>query len=172
MKTFKEQCRIASLATLIVIASIFMISGKSLADMCCYVVPVEVTLKNGVSKNGFLILYGNEIRGFEKDEGPVMKTISFGMNMTSTAQRIWDSLDYAFDVIEISNTAVTIRIAHTAHTVHRVNHFFTDKGLPFSPTYRTSKEGLLRYELNSLPMSELRLVRRTGKIRSLPPYGD
>jgi hypothetical protein len=103
--------------------NIFMISSSVFADMCCYVVPVEVILKSAVNRNGFLILYGNEVRGFENNEGPVMKTISFGMNMPSTPERVWVGIDYMFDSIEISNTAVTIKIQNNIYTVHRANYF-------------------------------------------------
>lgn len=172
MKTFKGKCIMILLLTLAPFINIFMISNTVFADMCCYVAPVEVILKSGIGINGFLIMYGNEIRGYENKEGPVMKTVSFGMNMPSTPERVWVGVDYAFDTIEISNAAVTMKIKNNLYTIYRVNYFFTDNGLPFSSKYSRDEKGYLRHEIKAIPMTELKLIRRTGEILSIPAYYD
>ncbi len=159
---------LAAFVLLIVLISSHMV----VADMCCYVVPVDIVMNNDTKQKGFLILYGNEIRGYDNENSNIMKTISFGMNSPSTPERIWTSIDYEFDTIEVSNTTVSIKIGNEVHSVYKVNYFFSPKGLPFASKYWTTKEGYLRHDSINIPITNIKSIKRIGRIRSIEPYND
>ena len=120
---------------------IMLIPLVSFADTCCYIVPVKVSLKEGIMKDGFLILYIDKIHGFDNKNSSVKKTIEFNSfsqsvvggpeKPPSTPDRIWIGISYSFDKIYVSDRTVIINDKVIIHNVH---FFFSDEGLPVSVT--------------------------------------
>ena len=163
---------------LTIFIGIMLIPLFSFADTCCYIVPVKVNLKEGKIKDGFLILYIDNIHGFDNKNGSVKKTIEFNSfsqsvvggpeKPPSTPDRIWIGISYSFDKIDVSDRTVIINDKVIIYNVH---FFFSDKGLPFTPKYWTNKEGgNLKYELQPIPLSEIKRIERTGEIDSSEPW--
>jgi hypothetical protein len=140
------------------------------ADMCCYVVPVEITLQKGPPIAGFLKLYGEEIHG--KESKSRTHVVAFGMNSPSTPERLWEGVPYDFREIRISKRDVQIEydkkggmdgpMDKTLFEIKDVDYFFTPGGVA---VYEKSSGGNAKAH-KTIPMKDIKRIRRTGALGS------
>jgi hypothetical protein len=148
------------------LGTLFAFASPAAADMCCYVIPVEVQLTNLQTVNGFLKLYGDEIHGKTKDGRT--HVVSFGMNEPSTPTKLWESAPYDFEKITLIKGRASISFGKRRRSfkVSIVDYFFSGNGLV------VHKDKVGGPVLKTIPMNEVRSIRRTGPVKSIASGSD
>lgn len=126
------------------------------ADTCCYVAPVAITLADGSTLNGFLKMYGNEIRGVAADGRE--HVLGFGMAEPSTDKKLWETLEYNFSEISVNKQTVSVNFGKKRYRIKKVGYFFSPGGLV------VSKDAVGGPVLKTLALKDIRRIKRTGKM--------